>query len=694
MSTNSENLLSSVKFYALNDGNVHEFYDEWKFKTVALIRKKGWGVIFENPNVAIPTEAEATASGASDQVKALYKANMEAYDQILMGCSGVPLGLVRRGQGDARSALEYLDMKYSNKTEADLTELLNAFTNCKLESTSDDPDKWFLKLDSLNEKLRQINTNYAKREYEIKAQMLGSLPPGYEDVRTKISGNETSFSVADIEREIRDKWKREYFKSEESKKEKNVAMNVEKQGSVQVAPVKKHYKKPFKGRCRKCGNQGHKAGDCKSDKKGVCFHCGEDGHFARNCPKKGSQGASSGTGMFVGMAECVPITKQESNVKDFLMDSGASCHVVGSGDMLIDPETSKETIKVGDGTMMKATKQGTLLIQADNGARIKLTRVQVVPGIVKNIISTGSLARQGNTVTMEGKKLTVKNAEGQSFTVMMDESSTLYHLKAQVLGYQDLKKAESPASQVYAAATGGPTAKDKPINIHDAHELYGHLNYGILRPMLKNRGYVVVNDDRRYACEACAYAKAKAKSVAKATNTKACVKGERLFLDISGPYKMALTGNKFWVLIVDDYTRKAWSFFVKSKNEAKRVTEELLKLLKGARVTTKYIRCDNAVENIRGLKQLCDSNGIELEMTAPYTPQMNGVVERKFVTIRDRAHAMMLAATLDDEHQGKLWAEAAYTATRLHNLVPNSRGPAPDELWYGELPKIVDHLVK
>jgi hypothetical protein len=103
-------------------------------------------------------------------------------------------------------------MKYSNKTEADLTQLLNAFTNCKLESTTNDPDKWFLQLDSLNDKLRQIIVDYAKRKYEIKAQMLGSLPPGYEDVRTKISGNGTSFSVADIKQELMDKWKHSCFK--------------------------------------------------------------------------------------------------------------------------------------------------------------------------------------------------------------------------------------------------------------------------------------------------------------------------------------------------------------------------------------------------------------------------------------------------------------------------------------------------
>ena len=54
----------------------------------------------------------------------------------------------------------------------------------------------------INEKLKQINPDYAKKEYEIKVQTLGSLPSGYEDVNTKISGIEEKFSVSAIEQEI------------------------------------------------------------------------------------------------------------------------------------------------------------------------------------------------------------------------------------------------------------------------------------------------------------------------------------------------------------------------------------------------------------------------------------------------------------------------------------------------------------
>jgi hypothetical protein len=84
-----------VKYYALTDDNVRKFYDEWRFKTMAIIRKKGWNGPFAiSSGTALPTEAAASATGATDKVKALYKANMEAYDQVLMGCSGIPLGLV------------------------------------------------------------------------------------------------------------------------------------------------------------------------------------------------------------------------------------------------------------------------------------------------------------------------------------------------------------------------------------------------------------------------------------------------------------------------------------------------------------------------------------------------------------------------------------------------------------------------
>ena len=125
-------------------------------------------------------------TNVTEKDKDLHRSNLEAYDQILMGCSRVPLGLVRWANGDARSAIEKLDKKYAKKSMKLLTETLTEFIKCKLESMSEDPDKWFIKLNTINDRLEAIGASYRKKDYEMKAHLLSGLPKGYKDVKTKI----------------------------------------------------------------------------------------------------------------------------------------------------------------------------------------------------------------------------------------------------------------------------------------------------------------------------------------------------------------------------------------------------------------------------------------------------------------------------------------------------------------------------
>ena len=93
---------------------------------------------------------------------------------------------------------------------------------------------------------------------------------------------------------------------------------------------------------------------------------------------------------------------------------------------------------------------------------------------------------------------------------------------------------------------------------------------------------------------------------------------------------------------------------------------------------------------------MCDRLNITIEFTAPHTPQQNGMVERKFVTIRDRSVAAMLKAKFSDESQGLLWAESINTHTRLTNSVCNTNDMenSPDWIFYGKCPEIYDNLVE
>jgi hypothetical protein len=169
------------------------------------------------------------------------------------------------------------------------------------------------------------------------------------------------------------------------------------------------------------------------------------------------------------------------------------------------------------------------------------------------------------------------------------------------------------------------------------------------------------------------------------TQEKATTPGERLFIDISGPYAKSAVGNKYWVMAVDDYTRKRWSYFIKKKSDIGTVIEALrTKLAGGAGYMTKFVRCDDAGDNSKQLKKACENQGVKMEYTAPHTPQHNGVVECGFVTVRQRALAMMLSVKFTDEYQGLLWAEVEHTVTRLTKSAVNSlTKKSPDGVFYG-----------
>ena len=79
-------------------------------------------------------------------------------------------------------------------------------------------------------------------------------------------------------------------------------------------------------------------------------------------------------------------------------------------------------------------------------------------------------------------------------------------------------------------------------------------------------------------------------------------------------------------MAVDDHSQYKYSGFMK-KSDIGDFAEEVFKKVQAAGQTIKYIRCNNASENIRQLQDACDKvMGIIMEYTAPYTPEQNGVV--------------------------------------------------------------------
>jgi transposase InsO family protein len=81
--------------------------------------------------------------------------------------------------------------------------------------------------------------------------------------------------------------------------------------------------------------------------------------------------------------------------------------------------------------------------------------------------------------------------------------------------------------------------------------------------------------------------------------------------------------------------------------------------------------------------------GIIHEVTAPYTPQHNGLAERRNRSLLDMARSMLNEKKLPHE----FWGETVNTATYILNKCPTKKmkDKVPEEIWSGRKPSI-SHL--
>ena len=135
---------------------------------------------------------------------------------------------------------------------------------------------------------------------------------------------------------------------------------------------------------------------------------------------------------------------------------------------------------------------------------------------------------------------------------------------------------------------------------------------------------------------------------------------------------------------VDEQSRKGWVKFGPKKNGMIVFAKEIILELRGLNYPVQILRCDNAGENTAPLKQLCLEHGVRLEFTAPNTPQMNGIVERRIAVLITRANASMMAAGINEEGRKKLWAEAVNYHNDTENITISSvrKEPAASALYH------------
>ncbi|XP_035841439.1 uncharacterized protein LOC118488270 [Helianthus annuus] len=101
----------------------------------------------------------------------------------------------------------------------------------------------------------------------------------------------------------------------------------------------------------------------------------------------------------------------------------------------------------------------------------------------------------------------------------------------------------------------------------------------------------------------------------------------------------------------------SWVVVMAHKSESPEILKNLLTLLENLyTLKVKRIRSDNVTEfKNQVMDELCTSKGILHEYISRYTPQQNGVAERKNRTLIETARTMLVESELPVQFWGRLW---------------------------------------
>ncbi|KAI0995304.1 hypothetical protein K3495_g12878, partial [Podosphaera aphanis] len=394
-------------------------------------------------------------------------------------------------------------------------------------------------------------------------------------------------------------------------------------------------------------------------------------------------------------------------------DTGASSHMSDQPDLFRTYQRIKRrSIQVGGGVMY-ADYKGTVDLVCENGSSTRLKDVLFVPNLGVNLLSARKVCQNGllgsfdtNQMffTLNGKKViecTMKNGLYIVTNIASAYKETAF--PASVSMGSEVIMSDDSSSKELTLENSNPNEQEVIENLSSKeqanyqlwHRRLNHLGPEKLRKLHKvttlSTPIKVPNDN--VMCGVCKLTKMRNYT----PKTLSQHKNHRLALiqfDIAGPFPKSVRGNRYFMLIIDNWSRRNWVICLNSKDQAvKAIT--LWKAIEEGKTKCKIAaaRTDNAPELLKAVGEWRNAgNGVEIQRTTIASSHQNGAAERNIQTAEAGMRAMLEDAGLPIEFWDYAVEHDAYVRNRTDTgPVIDGSVVSPEEAYSGVTPS-VDHL--
>lgn len=413
-----------------------------------------------------------------------------------------------------------------------------------------------------------------------------------------------------------------------------------------------------------------------------CYFCNRRGHFKKDCIKYRQWKSKNEK---VNKVEENPSNSDylfscETIRNGWVIDSGATSHICYNEKSFkkIDYKY-KNSINVANGEKVNVEGKGTCEIEFVNEkgdiSKALLTDVLFVPKIKGNLISVKKLTDKGFTINFKKSFCEIIWLDRQ--IAIADTMSNLFKLR-------QINKNEVNLIN--------PLSDHKENCIHYWHRVFGHRDPKAIKEIC-SKGLVIginLNECRiKSQCEVCLEAKMTRLPFPKESLSTSKEVLDLIHTDVCGPMQTKTSrGFRYIVTFIDDYSHYTVIYLLKLKSEVENKMKEYIEMVK-----TKFGKKPKIIRSDRGgeytsnnILNYMKSEGIQLQLTSPYSPQQNGVAERKNRTLIEMARCMLLEANLPNV----FWGEAVMTANYIQNRLTTKSVSTitPFERWNGQKPSI------